>query len=79
MEKFIESLKLKKDKNKIYKGDVVDLKERYKISENLAFDGVPTIYYDILLHDTNTRVGKCDLRLKLDVITTMSIIIHLIV
>lgn len=66
MEKLLESLKLKKDNSKIYKGEIVDLKERYKVSENSAFDGVPTIYYDILLHDTNTRVGKCDLRLKLD-------------
>lgn len=49
-----------------YKGEVVDLVKAYFLSEEDAYDGVPTVYYDILLHDTNYKVGKCDLRLKLD-------------
>ena len=48
---------------KIRKGDVVDLKESYRVSEKQAYDGIPTVYYDILLHDTNLRVGSIDLRL----------------
>ena len=51
---------------KIYPGDVVDLKERYRVSKHTAYDGVPTVYYDILLHDTNLKVGSIDLRLKID-------------
>ncbi len=51
---------------KIYRGSVVDLKERYRLSEALAYDGIPVVYYDILLHGENTRVGALDLRLKSD-------------
>lgn len=49
-----------------YEGEVVDLVKKYYLSEDNAYDGVPTVYYDIYLHGTNHRVGKCDLRLKLD-------------
>ena len=48
---------------KIYKGDVVDLKEKYRVSEKQAYDRVPTVYYDILLHGSNLKVGSIDLRL----------------
>ncbi|MDO4500916.1 MAG: GNAT family N-acetyltransferase [Erysipelotrichaceae bacterium] len=51
---------------KRYCGDTVDLIEKYRVSERTAFDGIPTVYYDIYLHNTNHKVGKCDLRLKLD-------------
>ena len=48
---------------KIHEGDVVDLKERYRVSEKTAFDGVPTVYYDILRHEDREKVGTIDLRL----------------
>ncbi len=55
----------KKDDKRI-KGEVVDLIERYRVSEKSSFDGVPTIYYNIFLNGSRHRVGKCDLRLKND-------------
>ena len=45
---------------------MVDLKENYRVSEKQAFDGVATIFYDILLHDTKLRVGSIDLRLSVE-------------
>jgi len=51
---------------KIHKGDVVDLKESYRVNEKQAYDRVPTVYYDILLHDTNLKVGSIDLRLTVE-------------
>lgn len=53
-------------KKKRYEGDVVDLKEKYRVSEKQAFDGVPTVYYDILLHGSNLKVGSIDLRLTVE-------------
>lgn len=54
----------------LYKGEIVDLVERARVSEKTSFDGVPTVFYDIYLSGsnlgTNLRVGKCDLRLKND-------------
>ena len=50
----------------IYPGEVVDLRLRKKVSEKQAYDGVPTNYYDILLHGTDTKVGVIDLRLKMN-------------
>lgn len=51
---------------KNYCGDIVDLKEKYRLSEELASDGVATIYYNIFIHDKDIRVGSIDLRLKND-------------
>jgi predicted acetyltransferase len=48
---------------KRYEGGIVDLKERYSIDEKTAYDGVPTVYYDILKHGTDEKVGTIDLRL----------------
>ncbi len=48
---------------KIHEGDVVDVRERYRVSEKTAFDGVPTVYYDILRHEDKEKVGTIDLRL----------------
>ena len=45
---------------------MVDLKEAFVISERKVFDGIPCIYYDILLHNTKIRIGTIDLRLKMD-------------
>lgn len=57
----------KRNKNEDrYEGDVVDLVKLYFLSEENAYDKVPTVYYSIVLHGTNHKVGKCDLRLKLD-------------
>ena len=64
-------------KKHLYKGEIVDLVERARVSEKTSFDGVPTIFYDIYVSGTNlgtnlgtnpsgTKVGKCDLRLKND-------------
>ena len=47
----------------IHEGEVVDLRERYRVDEKTAYDGVPTIYYDILLHGSREKVGTIDLRL----------------
>lgn len=48
---------------KIHKSKVVDLKERYRVNEKTAYDGVPTVYYDILIHNSDVKVGSIDLRL----------------
>lgn len=48
----------------IYEGEVVDLREKYRVSETEAFDGVACVYYDILNHNTKEKVGSCDLRFE---------------
>ena len=62
-------------KKRLYKGEIVDLVERARVSEKTSFDGVPTVFYDIYLSGSNPsgtnlgsnlNVGKCDLRLKND-------------
>lgn len=58
-------------KKRLYKGEIVDLVERARVSEKTSFDGVPTVFYDIYvsgsnLTGSNLKVGKCDLRLKND-------------
>ncbi|MBR5341214.1 MAG: GNAT family N-acetyltransferase [Erysipelotrichaceae bacterium] len=53
-------------KKKAYEGDIVDLKERYRVSEATAYDGVPTVYYDILKHDDKEKVGSIDLRFTIE-------------
>lgn len=65
MKKLINSFKRQTTK-KIYEGDVVDLWESFSVSESLALDGIPTVYYGIYLHGSNYKVGKCDLRLKMN-------------
>ena len=50
---------------KIYEGEIVDLKERYRVDKQTAYDGVPTIYYDILRHNDKEKVGTIDLRLTI--------------
>ncbi|MBR3228107.1 MAG: GNAT family N-acetyltransferase [Erysipelotrichaceae bacterium] len=66
MRRLWESFKKNEKDKRIKEGEVVDLKEKYRTSVENAFDGVPSVYYDILLHGTDHKVGKCDLRLKLD-------------
>jgi len=50
----------------IYQGPIVDLKERYRVDEKTAYDGVATVFYDILLHDTSVAIGRIDLRFNID-------------
>lgn len=66
MKTLINTLFKRNNNEDRYEGEVVDLVKRYFLSEDNAYDGVPTVYYDIYLHGTNHKVGKCDLRLKLD-------------
>lgn len=49
-------------KKRLYKGEIVDLVERARVSEKASFDGVPTVFYDIYV--SGFKAGKCDLRLK---------------
>lgn len=51
-------------KKRLYKGEIVDLVERARVSEKTSFDGVPTVFYDIYV--SGFKAGKCDLRLKND-------------
>jgi len=51
-------------KRNIHKGEFVYLKEKYRVNELTAYDGVPTVYYDIFDYDDN-RVGSIDLRLTI--------------
>ena len=53
-------------KKKTYYGDVVYLVENYRVDEKSAYDGVPTIYYDIYRISDNRKVGKTDLRLTIE-------------
>ena len=50
---------------KTYEGEIVDLKERYRVDKQEAYDGVPTVYYDILRHSDKEKVGTIDLRLTI--------------
>ena len=50
---------------KKYEGEIVDLKERYRVDKQEAYDGVPTVYYDILRHSDKEKVGTIDLRLTI--------------
>ena len=49
-----------------YIGQVVDLKERYRVDELTAYDGVPAVYYDILRHSDSEKVGTIELRLTIE-------------
>lgn len=50
-------------KRKEYDGPVVMLKESYRVSEKEAFDGIATVYYNIISKELNKKVGSIDLRL----------------
>lgn len=50
-------------KKTYYEGDVVDLKEKYRVDEKTAYDGIATVFYDILRHSDKERVGSIDLRM----------------
>lgn len=52
------------EKKIVYEGEVVDLKEKYRVSDKQAYDGIGAAYFDIYKHDTKEKVGTCDLRFK---------------
>lgn len=52
--------------DKSVKGDIVSLKYRYHTTSETAYDGIPTVYYDIVLNKDNIKVGDIELRLKMD-------------
>lgn len=54
-----------KNKDKVYKNKYVLLKEKYRTDEETSFDGIPTVYYEILQTDGNTKVGTIELRLSI--------------
>lgn len=47
-------------------GDIVDLLLSYKLKGNGKNNNVSYAYYDILLHNTKIKVGKCDLRVGMN-------------
>lgn len=47
-------------------GEVVTLKESYRTNEKTAYDGVPTIYYNIYRNVDNKKIGNIELRLTAD-------------
>ncbi|MBQ6559802.1 MAG: GNAT family N-acetyltransferase [Erysipelotrichaceae bacterium] len=49
---------------KVYEGEIVDLRERYRVSAKQAYDGIATVYYEILKHEDKHKVGTIDLRLS---------------
>lgn len=53
-------------KKEEYRGEQVHLIENYRTSEKTAYDGIPTIYYDIYSNDSNEKVGKIELRLSIE-------------
>ncbi len=48
--------------NKKIVGTVVDLLPVYKVNPDHSNQYVTTLYYDILIHNENIQVGRCDLR-----------------
>lgn len=53
-------------RRKIYEGEVVYLKEDYRVDEKTAYDGVATVYYEIFDKQSNAKVGSIDLRLTVE-------------
>ncbi len=56
--------------NRLFKkkinGEVVDLAVSYYMDGSEANDYIPSIYYDIYLHGTRVKVGRCDLRVGMN-------------
>lgn len=59
---FIEKMFYKK----VYIGEVVNLREKYRVNKYTAIDGVPAVYYDIERKTDNKRVGSIDIRFSID-------------
>lgn len=53
-------------KKKTYVGEVVSLKESYRVDEKTSYDGIPTVYYDIISNADKKKVGSIDLRLTVE-------------
>lgn len=54
-----------KDSDK-FESEVLDLKKTKFLSSEEAYDNVATVFYNIVLHDTDTVVGDIDLRLTMN-------------
>lgn len=52
-------------KKERYVGDKVDLLKSYEVGGSKS-DDTPCIYYEIVLHNTNKVVGRCDLRIGMN-------------
>lgn len=52
----------RRTQNEVISGSVVDLKMTQVYEANRSNHYVPSYFYDIYLHNTNKRVGYCDLR-----------------
>lgn len=55
-----------RNSNKKHVGEIVYLKENYRTNEKTAYDGIPTIYYDIYKNFDDVKVGKIELRLSVE-------------
>jgi len=50
----------------VHQGKVVDIKEKYRTDEKSAYDGVPTVYYEVFKHGEKEKIGTIDLRLSIE-------------
>lgn len=70
MRKLLDSLTPKEyrelRKQRYVEGPIVDLKFDYEQSEEEASDGIPTVFYIIVSHETKEKLGRIDLRLKMN-------------
>ncbi|MCI6272366.1 MAG: GNAT family N-acetyltransferase [Erysipelotrichaceae bacterium] len=57
--------------NKLFRrrivGNVVDLAVSYVDKGNKFNDNIASVYYDIYVHNTNVKVGRCDLRIGMNI------------
>ncbi|MEF9919479.1 GNAT family N-acetyltransferase [Anaerorhabdus sp.] len=49
-----------------YTDGEIDLVESFQIKGNKENNYIPSVCYEIRLHDTNKKVGRCDLRIGMD-------------
>lgn len=50
---------------RLYESDSIKLREKFRTSKTTAFDGVPTVYYDVLNLESD-KVGTIELRLTME-------------
>lgn len=53
-------------RKKSYDGENIRLVESYRTNEKTAYDGVPTVYYDIERIEDKVKVGRIELRLTIE-------------
>ena len=49
-----------------HEGEIVDLKEKVRLSAKETLDNVATVLYDIYLHDSHQKIGTIDIRLTMN-------------